>query len=202
MLGKAMKRMDTLDSLLLQLEQYGEEHDRDKRIREEKLRNVSREMGQFLSILVKGSNAKNVLEIGTSNGYSTLWIASAVEETNGNVTTVELSSERVGEALLNFEKANLLQRIDVHNQEAGAFLDAQLDHSFDFIFLDSERTQYMWWLEHIKRMLQPKGLLVIDNATSHASELAEFIKMIEEDDTFETVLLAFQKGAFVARKNK
>ncbi|KAB2441519.1 MULTISPECIES: O-methyltransferase [Bacillus cereus group] len=197
-----MKRMDTLDSLLLQLEQYGEEHDRNKRIREEKLRNVSREMGQFLSILVKGSNAKNVLEIGTSNGYSTLWIASAVEETNGNVTTVELSSERVGEALVNFEKANLLQRIDVHNQEAGAFLDAQLDHSFDFIFLDSERTQYMWWLEHIKRMLQPKGLLVIDNATSHASELAEFIKMIEEDDTFETVLLAFQKGAFVARKNK
>ena len=197
-----MKKMDTVDSLLLQLEQYGEEHDRNKKTREEKLRNVSREMGQFLSILVKGCNAKNILEIGTSNGYSTLWIANAVEETNGNVTTVELSSERVGEALVNFEKANLLQRIDVHNQEAGAFLDSQLDHSFDFIFLDSERTQYMWWFEHIKRMLQPKGLLVVDNATSHASELAEFIKMIEEDEMFETVLLAFQKGAFVARKNK
>lgn len=51
----------------------------------------------------------------------------------------------------------------------------------------------MWWFEHIKRMLQPKGFLVVDNATSHASELGEFIKMIEEDDTFETVLLAFQK---------
>ncbi|ALC55215.1 methyltransferase [Bacillus thuringiensis] len=197
-----MKRMDTLDSLLLQLEQYGEEHDRNKKIREEKLRNVSREMGQFLSILVKGCNAKNILEIGTSNGYSTLWLANAVEETNGNVTTVELSSERVGEALVNFEKANLLQRIDVHNQEAGAFLDSQLDDSFDFIFLDSERTQYMWWLEHIKRILQPQGLLVVDNATSHASELFEFIKMIEEDEMFETVLLAFQKGAFVARKKK
>lgn len=197
-----MKRMDTLDSLLLQLEQYGEEHDRNKKIREEKLRNVSREMGQFLSILVKGCNAKNILEIGTSNGYSTLWLANAVEETNGNVTTVELSSERVGEALVNFEKANLLQRIDVHNQEAGVFLDSQLDDSFDFIFLDSERTQYMWWLEHIKRILQPQGLLVVDNATSHASELVEFIKMIEEDEMFETVLLAFQKGAFVARKKK
>lgn len=197
-----MKRMDTVDSLLLQLEQYGEEHDRNKKTREEKLRNVSREMGQFLSILVKGCNAKNILEIGTSNGYSTLWLANAVEETNGNVTTVELSSERVGEALVNFEKANLLQRIDVHNQEAGAFLDSQLDHSFDFIFLDSERTQYMWWLEHIKRILQPQGLLVVDNAISHASELVEFIKMIEEDEMFETVLLAFQKGAFVARKKK
>ncbi|MHA7105081.1 O-methyltransferase [Bacillus sp. C-3-6] len=197
-----MKRMDTVDSLLLQLEQYGEEHDRNKKTREEKLRNVSREMGQFLSILVKGCNAKNILEIGTSNGYSTLWLANAVEETNGNVTTVELSSERVGEALVNFEKANLLQRIDIHNQEAGAFLDSQLDHSFDFIFLDSERTQYMWWFEHIKRMLQPQGFLVVDNATSHASELVEFIKMIEEDEMFETVLLAFQKGAFVARKKK
>ncbi|MFE5131176.1 O-methyltransferase, partial [Bacillus mobilis] len=143
-----MKEMDTLDSLLSQLEQYGEEHDRNKKTREEKLRNISREMGQFLSILVKGCSAKNILEIGTSNGYSTLWLANAVEETNGNVTTVELSSERVGEALVNFEKVNLLQRIDVHNQEAGAFLDSQLNHSFDFIFLDSERTQYMWWLEH------------------------------------------------------
>ncbi|TKI89536.1 methyltransferase, partial [Bacillus wiedmannii] len=76
----------------------------------------------------------------------------------------------------------------------------QLDHSFDFIFLDSERTQYMWWLEHIKRILQPKGFLVVDNATSHASELAEFRKMIEEDEMFETVLLAFQNGAFVALK--
>ncbi|HDX9630166.1 TPA: class I SAM-dependent methyltransferase [Bacillus cereus] len=194
--------MDTLDSLLFQLEQYGEEHDRNKKTREEKLRNISREMGKFLSILVKGCSAKNILEIGTSNGYSTLWLANAVEETNGNVTTVELSSERVGEALVNFEKANLLQRIDVHNQEAGAFLDSQLNHSFDFIFLDSERTQYMWWLEHIKRILQPNGFLVVDNATSHASELAEFRKMIEEDEIFETVLLAFQNGAFVARKKK
>ncbi|MFE6138650.1 O-methyltransferase [Bacillus sp. NPDC057893] len=196
-----MGKMNTLDSLLLQLEQYGEEHDRYKEKREEKLRNISREMGQFLSLLVKGCNAKNLLEIGTSNGYSTLWLASAAEETNGNVTTVELSSERVGEALENFGKVNLTQRIDIHNQEAGAFLDSQVDRSFDFIFLDSERSQYMWWWEHIKRILEPKGFLVIDNATSHAEELAEFIKMIEEDATFETVLLAFQKGAFVARKN-
>ncbi|MBJ7961322.1 class I SAM-dependent methyltransferase [Bacillus cereus group sp. N28] len=196
-----MEKMNTLDSLLLQLEQYGAEHDRHKEKREEKLRNISREMGQFLSVLVKGCNAKKILEIGTSNGYSTLWLANAVEETNGNVITVELSSERVGEALGNFERANLTQRIDIHNQEAGAFLDSQVDRSFDFIFLDSERTQYMWWWEHIKRILEPKGFLVIDNATSHAGELAGFIKMVEEDVTFETVLLAFQKGAFVARKN-
>ncbi|WP_396124311.1 O-methyltransferase [Bacillus pseudomycoides] len=192
--------MNSFESLLLELEKYGEEHDRKKEKREEKLRNVSREMGQFLSILIKGCSAQGILEIGTSNGYSTLWLANAAEETKGNVTTVELSSERVAEALVNFEKANLRYRIDIHNQEAGAFLDAQVNRSFDFIFLDSERTQYMWWWENIKRILEPKGFLVIDNATSHANELAEFIQMIEEDDTFETVLLTFQQGAFVARK--
>lgn len=58
LLGKAMEKMNTLDSLLLQLEQYGEEHDRHKEKREEKLRNISREMGQLLSVLVKGCNAK------------------------------------------------------------------------------------------------------------------------------------------------
>lgn len=192
--------MNSLELLLLELEKYGEEHDSKKQKREEKLRNVSREMGQFLSILIKGCSAQKILEIGTSNGYSTLWLANAAEETKGNVTTVELSSERVAEALMNFEKANLRYRIDIHNQEAGAFLDVQVNRSFDFIFLDSERTQYMWWWENIKRILEPQGFLVIDNATSHAEELAEFIQMIEEDATFETVLLAFQKGAFVARK--
>ncbi|KFN04615.1 methyltransferase domain-containing protein [Bacillus clarus] len=197
-----MNGMKSIESLLLQLERYGEEHDRKKEKREERLRNISREMGQFLSIFVKGCNAKNILEIGTSNGYSTLWLANAVEETNGSVTTVELSSERVGFALANFEQANLRHRIDIHNQEAGVFLEAQVDRSFDFIFLDSERTQYMWWWENIKRILKPNGVLIIDNATSHEEELAAFIQMIEEDDTFETVLLAFQKGAFVARKNK
>ncbi|PGE97738.1 methyltransferase [Bacillus pseudomycoides] len=195
-----MNSMNSLELLLLELEKYGEEHDSKKEKREEKLRNVSREMGQFLSILIKGCSVQKILEIGTSNGYSTLWLANAAEETKGNVTTVELSSERVAEALMNFEKANLRYRIDIHNQEAGAFLDVQVNRSFDFIFLDSERTQYMWWWENIKRILEPQGFLVIDNATSHAEELAEFIQMIEEDDTFETVLLTFQKGAFVARK--
>lgn len=195
-----MNKMHHIESLLLELEKYGKEYDRTKEKREERLRNISREMGQFLSILVKGCSAQRILEIGTSNGYSTIWLANAVQETKGIVTTVELSSERVAEALVNFEKASLRRRIDIHNQEAGAFLDAQVNRSFDFIFLDSERTQYMWWWENIKRILEPKGFLVIDNAISHTEELAEFIQMIEEDEIFETVLLAFQKGAFVARK--
>ncbi len=64
----------------------------------EKLRNISRESrANFINNFSKRCcSAKNILEIGTSNGYSTLWLANAVEETNGNVTTVELSSERVG----------------------------------------------------------------------------------------------------------
>lgn len=195
-----MNTMKRIESLLLELEKYGEDYDRTKEKREDRLRNISRELGQFLSIFVKGCNAKQILEIGTSNGYSTLWLASAALETNGTVTTVELSPDRVAEALVNFERANLRRRIDIHNQEAGEFLDVQGNHSFDFMFLDSERTQYIWWWENIKRILKPEGVLVIDNATSHAHELAEFFHMIEKEDEFEGVLLAFQKGAYLVRK--
>ncbi|MDM5188729.1 class I SAM-dependent methyltransferase [Bacillus sp. DX4.1] len=197
-----MNKMSDIEMLLLELEKHGINYDRTKENREDRLRNISREMGQFLSILVKGCNAQRVLEVGTSNGFSTLWLAYAVQETNGMVTTIEISTERVSQALENFRKANLMNRIDIHNQEAGAFLDAQIDRSFDFIFLDSDRTQYMWWWENIKRILEPAGFLVIDNATSHAEELKNFIQLIEEDSKYETVLLAFNSGAFVARKRE
>lgn len=190
-----------VEKLLQDLEVFGLEHDHTKEMREERLRNVSKEMGQFLSILVKMREAKHILEIGTSNGYSTLWLANAAEETKGTVTTVELSSKRVAEANENFQKANLTNYIHIHNQEAGAFLSEQLDKSYDFIFLDAERTQYLWWWEDIKRILLPKGIIVIDNATSHVEELQIFFDLVEETKNFETVLLPFKMGAYVIRNN-
>lgn len=189
-----------VEKLLQDLEVFGLEHDYTKETREERLRNVSKEMGQFLSILVKMREAKHILEIGTSNGFSTLWLANAAEETKGTVTTVELSSKRVAEANENFQKANLTNYIHIHNQEAGAFLSEQLDKSYDFIFLDAERTQYIWWWEDIKRILIPKGIIVVDNATSHAEELQNFFDLVEEGKNFETVLLPFKMGAYVMRK--
>ncbi|HDX9580583.1 TPA: O-methyltransferase [Bacillus pseudomycoides] len=190
-----------VEKLLYDLEVFGLEHDQTKETREERLRNVSKEMGQFLSILVKMREAKHILEIGTSNGFSTLWLANAAEETKGTVTTVELSSKRVAEANENFQKANLTNNIHIHNQEAGAFLSEQLDKSYDFIFLDAERTQYIWWWEDLKRILMPKGVIVVDNATSHVDELQNFFDLIEEAKHFETVLLPFKMGAYVMRKN-
>ncbi|MDC2866341.1 O-methyltransferase [Bacillus sp. BP-3] len=190
-----------VEKLLQDLEVFGLEHDYTKETREERLRNVSKEMGQFLSIMVKMCEAKHILEIGTSNGYSTLWLANAVVEMKGTVTTVELSSKRVAEANENFQKANLTNYIHIHNQEAGAFLSEQLDKSYDFIFLDAERTQYLWWWEDLKRILMPKGIIVVDNATSHTEELQNFFDLVEEEKQFETVLLPFKMGAYVMREN-
>ncbi|ENQ3077100.1 class I SAM-dependent methyltransferase [Bacillus cereus] len=189
-----------VEKLLQDLEVFGLEHDYTKETREERLRNVSKEMGQFLSIMVKMCEAKHILEIGTSNGFSTIWLANAAEKTKGTVTTVELSSKRVAEANENFQKANLTNYIHIHNQEAGAFLSEQLDKSYDFIFLDAERTQYLWWWEDLKRILMPKSIIVVDNATSHAEELQNFFDLVEEEKKFETVLLPFKMGAYVMRK--
>lgn len=189
-----------LDQLLQQLEKFGAEHDRTKTRREERFRNISREMGEFLFTIVKGCNKKKMLEIGTANGFSTLWLANAGKENSGTVTTVELSSERISQALENFKIANFTNQIDIHHQEAGAFLEVQPPHSYDFIFLDAERTQYVWWWENIKRTLMPGGLIVIDNAISHAEELQSFFRLIKEDETFEGVLVPLGTGAYVVRK--
>jgi predicted O-methyltransferase YrrM len=59
----------------------------------------------------------------------------------------------------------------------------------------------MWWWEDLKRVLTPKGLIVIDNATSHAEELQHFIELVEAEESFETVLLPFKMGAYVIRQN-
>lgn len=191
-----------IDQLLKQLEKFGVEHDRTKTKREERFRNISRDMGQFLFTIVKGCNKKRMLEIGTSNGFSTLWLANAGKEQGGTVTTVELSSERIAQALENFKLANFINQIDIHHQEAGAFLEAQPHHSFDFIFLDAERTQYVWWWENIKRILMPNGLMVVDNAISHAEELQSFFRLIKEDEEFEDILVPLGTGAYVARKSE
>lgn len=79
-----------LTALLRELEQLGEENDATVEQKELKYLNITRDTGEFLAVLIKASVVRQALEIGTSNGYSTLWLASALPE-DGHVTTLEVS---------------------------------------------------------------------------------------------------------------
>jgi predicted O-methyltransferase YrrM len=162
--------------------------------------NITRDTGEFLSVLVRATNAKRILEIGTSNGYSTLWLALAACTVDGHVTTIEQAGYKIELAAKNFERSGFSHAITQIQAEAGAFLAGATDASFDFIFLDSERSAYPAWWPNIKRVLRAGGLLVVDNATSHAAEMAPFATLVSADPLFTTCTVPVGNGEFLATR--
>ena len=79
-------------------------------------------------------------------------------------------------------------------------LQRSADGAFDLVFLDSERPEYPGWWPHLKRVLRPGGLLVVDNATSHAVEMAPFVALVAADVSFVTSLVPVGNGEFLAAK--
>ena len=191
---------ESLQVLLAELERFGEANDHVTTERPRRMLNITRDTGEFLSVLVQATSARRVLEIGTSNGYSTLWLASAARATGGSVTTVERSDYKVDLAQQNFSRSGLAAAITLAHDDARRVLDRSGDASVDLIFLDSERSEYPDWWPALKRVLRPGGLLVVDNATSHAEEMAPFVALVKTDATFMTSLVPIGKGEFLAVK--
>jgi predicted O-methyltransferase YrrM len=195
-----VRMTESLQVLLSELERFGEANDNATAERPRRMLNITRDTGEFLSVLVQATSARRVLEIGTSNGYSTLWLASAARATGGAVTTVELSDYKVGLARQNFNRSGLASYITLVHDDAGRILARSVDASFDLVFLDSERPEYPGWWPHLKRVLRPGGLLVVDNATSHPEQMAPFVALVKADVAFTTSLVPVGNGEFLAVK--
>lgn len=189
-----------LQSLLTELETFGEENDRTHQERPKRMLNITRDTGEFLAVLVKATQSANILEIGTSNGYSTLWLADAALQTGGHVTTVEYAEYKIALATRNFERAKLADQISQIHGEAGALLAGTPTGSVDLLFLDSERSEYVAWWPEVKRVIKPSGMLIVDNATSHAAEMAAFMQLVRHDPDFTTSLVPVGNGEFLAVK--
>lgn len=188
-----------LRELLAELEQLGEENDATVEQKELKYLNITRDTGELLAVLIKAGAVRQVLEVGTSNGYSTLWMASALPE-GGHVTTLEVSSHKIEQAVRNFRRANLDHKITVIQADASDYLD-QTDIQFDLIFLDADRSKYIGFARQVIARIRPGGLLVCDNAVSHASEMKEFIRFVNSTGNFMSVTVPVGKGEFIACKN-
>lgn len=190
----------SFEQLLAELERFGEANDRSITDRPRRMLNITRDTGEFLSVLVRAAHAQRVLEIGTSNGYSTLWLASAAQAIGGRVSTVELSEFKIELAARNFARAGLAGVITQLHDDAGRLLARTGNGAYDLIFLDSERGEYPAWWPQLKRSLRPGGLLVADNATSHAEQMAPFMALVKADPEFVTSLVPVGNGEFLATR--
>jgi len=191
---------ERLEILKAELERHGEANDAATKERARLMLNITRDTGEFLSVMVRAAGARRVLEIGTSNGYSTLWLAEAAREIGGAVTTVESAEYKIGLAASNFSRSGLAQLITLVHDDAGRLLQQCAASAFDLIFLDSERPDYPAWWPQLRRVLRPGGTLIVDNATSHAEQLAPFVALVKADPAFATCLVPVGKGEFLAVK--
>ncbi|MBL0512368.1 O-methyltransferase [Aeromonas media] len=186
-----------LEQLKRELERFGEQHDEAQPSRGGKMLNITRDTGELLALLVQTRGAQAVLEIGTSNGYSTLWLAEAVKRLDGRVTTIELDESKRAMAAVNFEHAGLEPWIDQLAGEAGSLFPSLPVAGYQLIFLDSDRQHYQGWWPEIRRLLAPRGLLVVDNAISHESEMRDWMAQVRRDPDFLTSLVPVGKGEFL-----
>jgi predicted O-methyltransferase YrrM len=175
-------------------------HDAARADRLARFRNVEPETAELLGVLVRATRARRVLELGTSNGYSTIWLADAVEATGGAVTSVEIDPARTAMARANLERAGLAG--ELVTGDAGEALRESAAGDWDLVFLDAERPAYAGYWPDLLRALRPGGgLLAIDNVLSHAAEVAEVTALIEAEPTVTTALVPVGAGVRLVVRN-
>ncbi|WP_310078221.1 O-methyltransferase [Acinetobacter lwoffii] len=179
-----MQNSDEFERFMQELYEKFHRHDLKQADRLHRYRNIEPESGRFLSMLIRAQQSKNILEIGTSTGYSTLWLAEAARQTQAMITTLEVDAERVIQAKQYATEIDLADLINFKVIDAQVYLEAEKE-IFDFILLDAERDAYVSYWPHLSRLLKAKGgLLVVDNVISHAAEVEEFIALIQQDPRF------------------
>jgi predicted O-methyltransferase YrrM len=191
---------DTRQTFLDELYAHGREFDSKHEDRLQRLRNVEPETAELLGVLVRAMGATRVLEIGTSNGYSTIWLADAAESVGGTVLSLEIEADRTAQAIGNVAEAGVADFVELRTEDAAEALRSFADAAFDLIFLDAERTLYAGYWPDLIRALRPNGLLVVDNTLSHAKELVEFSELVYSDPQVTSTLLTVGAGVLLIVK--
>ena len=161
--------------------------------------NIPRKTGVLINMFIKMMNIKNALEIGTSNGYSGLWISKALKQTGGRLTTIEYYEKRQSVAIENFKKCGVNDVVRPLQGSACDILES-LDENekFDFVFIDANKREYIKYFELVKPHLTNKCLIIADNITSHAEKVQDFIDAIDKDDEFQYEIVEVPGGILIA----
>jgi caffeoyl-CoA O-methyltransferase len=166
--------------------------------RQGRLRQIPPVTGKFLALLCASAPKGGVLEVGTSGGYSSLWLALACRERGDRLTTFEILEEKVARASETFEAAGLGGQIQLIHGDARDVISGYAGVAF--CFLDAEKDVYLDVYEKVVPNLVPGGILAADNAINHAEALAGFIARAKNDTCVDALVVPVGKGVLVCRK--
>jgi predicted O-methyltransferase YrrM len=183
---------------MAELEERGARDRRDGTPRMQRLREVPREVGRFLAILAAGAPAGGWVEIGTSAGYSTLWLALAAREVGARVTTFEILEWKAELARQTFALAGVEDVVDLVHADVRAGLEGV--EGISFAFLDSEKEDYLELYGLVVPKLVRGGLLVADNVSDFHDEVQPMLDRALEDERVDAVVVPFLTGQLLARR--
>ncbi len=197
-----LKMFHNLSTAILGRMKFLEDLDEKDRLdgtpRLQRLRQITPETGKFLALLAAGAPQGSMIEIGTSAGYSTLWLALAAQALGRKITTFEVLPEKVKLAQETFQTTGAEDMIELIAGDAREYL-AEYDN-FAFVFLDAEKEVYGDCYELVVPRLVRGGLLVADNAIDHRETLAPMLERALQDERVDALIVPIGKGELVCRK--
>jgi predicted O-methyltransferase YrrM len=189
---------DRLRRFAARLYQQSHAHDQARTDRLERFRNVEPPTAELLGVLIRAVGARGILELGTSNGYSTIWLGDAARANGGRVVSVDVDAARSELARANLHEVGLSEVVELRVGDAGDLLAESVDGEWEFIFLDAERPAYASYVRDLVRVLTPRGVLAVDNVLSHEHELVEFTALIEAADGLTQTVVPVGAGLRLA----
>lgn len=163
-----------------------------------RLRQITPDTGRFLALMAASAPRGRWIEIGTSAGYSALWLSLACRQSINKLTTFELFPAKIELARQTFKEAGIEDVVELVEGDAVENLDPV--NNISFCFLDAEKDIYLSCYEKIIPKMVPGGLLIADNATSHREDLAVMIDRALTDDRVDSMVVTVGKGELVCRK--
>jgi len=196
---KPHRKLDPkLAELLSQMERFGVENDQRETDRKRKMLNLEPATAELLHILVRATHRQSILEIGTSNGYSTIWLAHAMRAgSNGRLVSIERNPAKLEMARENLQRAGLLNSVTLVEGEASDVVKT-LEGPFDCVFFDADRTSALRQLDILMPKLAPDVLLLADNVLSHPDEVAGYLTVVSSLTDFSSVTVPVGKGLHIA----
>ena len=160
-------------------------------------RNVPPQDGRLLRILAASMNAKHVVEIGTSTGYSGIWLGLALQKTGGKLTTYEIEAQRAATARANFQRAGMADIITLVEGDAHEKVTALKD-PIDILFLDADKEGYVDYLNKLLPLIRPGGLVIAHNITPGMAD-PRYMEAITTNPNLETIV---RTGVSITLKKK
>ena len=150
--------------------------------------NIREQTAKFLYSFIKAKSPENILEIGTSNGYSTFWLSLAVEKSI--VDTIEADEYRFKLAKENLKsRKNIIQHFGLAEDIISKF-----NKKFDFVFIDAEKIKYQSYLKLLLDKLSDNAVIIADNIISHKESVTEYLDFLKQNPCFESFLLEIDSG--------